>query len=97
MRSRVCRTALSQSALETSDPGASNGGSKLQIRHFGADFEVAGWARNWNLSTDEISFLGFEFLAHPATSKGTMSAPECRISMFDPPFDAPGSEVSSAV
>ena len=43
--SRVCRTALIRSALETPDPGASNDGSIFILRHFGADmaaFEVAG-------------------------------------------------------
>ena len=36
---------LTRSALESSDPGASDGGPNLQIWHFGADwaaFEVAG-------------------------------------------------------
>ena len=31
-----------------------------------------------------------------ATSKGFISAPKCRKIKFDPPFDAPGSELSSA-
>ena len=40
---------LIRSALESPDPGASNGGSNVQIRHFGIDldtFEVAGWPQN---------------------------------------------------
>ena len=44
-RPQVCRPKLIRSALESSDPGASNDGSDLQIRHCGADkevFEVAG-------------------------------------------------------
>ena len=63
---KVCRTAQNQSALESSDLGASNGGSNLQIRHFGANmaaFEVAGWTRisdlgrsiwDWNANLDQI-------------------------------------------
>ena len=42
------RAALIRSALESPDPGASNGGSNFKIRHSGADiatFEVAGWTR----------------------------------------------------
>ena len=48
-RPQVRPTALIGSVLESSDPGASNGGPNLQIRYFGADmaaFEVAGWPRN---------------------------------------------------
>ena len=53
IRSQACRTALIRSALESPEPGASNGGSNLQIRHSGADkaaFEVAEWPRISNLS-----------------------------------------------
>ena len=45
--------ALIRSALEILDPGASNGGSNLQIRHSEADvadFEAAGWPRISDLS-----------------------------------------------
>ena len=50
--SRVCRTILTRRALESPDPGASNGVSNFVFRHFGADvaaFEVAGWPRTSNL------------------------------------------------
>ena len=36
LRSQVCRVELIQSALESSDPGASNVGSNVEIWHFGA-------------------------------------------------------------
>ena len=52
IRSSVCRTILIRRALESPDPGASNGGSNFIFRHFGADmasFEVAGWPRISNL------------------------------------------------
>ena len=48
-RSQVCRVASNQSALETSDPGASNGGSNVEIRPHGADLvslEVARLPQN---------------------------------------------------
>ena len=95
----VCRRILIRRALESPDPGASNGGSNVVIRHSGADMvalEVAGWPRISNLSK-EITWLRFEILGHQATSKATTSAPKCRISTFDPPFDAPGSGLSSAL
>ena len=53
IRPRVCRTALIRSALESFDPGASNGGSNFISRHFGVDmvaFHVAGLPRISNLS-----------------------------------------------
>ena len=37
-----------------------------------------------------------EILVILATLKAAMSAPVCRISTFDPPFDAPGSGLSNA-
>ena len=52
MRSSVCRTKLIRRALESSDPGASNGGSDFVFRRFEADmvaFEVAGSPRISNL------------------------------------------------
>ncbi len=51
--SRVCRTILIRRALESPDPGASNGGSNFNFQHFGADmgtFEVAGVPRISDLS-----------------------------------------------
>ena len=48
----MCRTILIWRALETPDPGASNGGLNVQIRHFGAnleDFEVARLSRISNI------------------------------------------------
>ena len=36
-RSSVCRTILVRRALESADPGASNGVSNFIFRHFGAD------------------------------------------------------------
>ena len=95
----MCRTALIRSALELSDFGASNGASSLQIRHFGADmadFEVAGWPRISNLVL-QIVWLRFAIMGHSAISKAAMSAPECRIYKFCPPFDVPGSGLSSAL
>ena len=59
-------------------------------------FEVAGWLRISNLGTQN-AWPRFEILSLPATSKAAMSAPECRICKFDPPFDAPGSGLSSAL
>ena len=50
--SSVCRVILIRRALESSDPGASDGGSNFIFRHFGADmaaFEVAGNPRILNL------------------------------------------------
>ena len=52
VRSRVCRTALNQSALESTNPGASNGGSNFEIKAFGADlvdFEVTRLPQIWEL------------------------------------------------
>ena len=91
--------ALIRSALESPGPGASNGGSKLQIRHCGADmaaFEVAGWPRISNLGL-QIVWLKFEILGHSETSKASMSATECRICKPDPPFDTQGSELPRAL
>ena len=102
---KVCHTlagvsyGAKASALESPDPGASNGGSDFQIRHFGAEMaaiEVAGWPRISNLS-QVIERPKFVILNRPATSNASMSAPKCRICKFDPPFDAPGSELSSAL
>ena len=53
IRSSVCRTILIRRALESSDPGASNGVSNFIFRRFGADmaaFEVDGWPRVSNLA-----------------------------------------------
>ena len=91
----MCRTDIIWGALENPDPSASNGGSNLKIRLFGADvmaFEVAGWTRNSNLSW-VISLLKFEILVHPVTSKANMLALKCRILRFDLPFDVPGSKL----
>ena len=52
IRSYVCRAALMRSAMESCDPGASNGGSNVKIQYFGADmaaFEVTEWPRIANL------------------------------------------------
>jgi len=52
IRSSVCRTILIRSALENSDPGASNGVSNLLVRLFGADlvtFEVSGLLQNLDI------------------------------------------------
>ena len=46
--SRVCRTILIRRALESRDPGASDGVSNFIVGHFGADrgtFKVAGGPR----------------------------------------------------
>ena len=89
----MCRKVLIRSALESSDPRASNGGSNFTFRHFGADmatFEVAGELRT---STDR-QMKGF--LVRHATLKAAMSAAKCRKMKFDPPLDAPGSGFSSA-
>ena len=40
IRSSVCRTILMRRAPESSDPGASNGGSNFIFRQFGADMAV---------------------------------------------------------
>ena len=48
-RSQLCRAALIRSALESSDPGAFNDGSNVQIRQLGTDLvvsEVAGAPNN---------------------------------------------------
>ena len=50
IRSRVCRTAPNQSALESTDPGASSDGSNFEIQPLGIDlvsFEVARLPQNW--------------------------------------------------
>ena len=54
IRSYVCRTALFRIAMKTFDPGASNGGSNVQIRHFGGNEGFwsrcnSGWTRISNL------------------------------------------------
>ena len=97
-RSQVCRTALIRSALKSPDPGASNGGSNVGIRHFEADvitFEMS--------ELPKIKGILSTFLPIPnpiswqPISKLNRSAPWSRISTFDPPFYAPGSEFSSAL
>ena len=48
----MCRTALIRSALESPDPGASNGESNFEIRHFGADLvtlEMGGFPQNLDI------------------------------------------------
>ena len=62
----MCRTGLIRSVLLRSDPGASNGGSNLQIRHFGADMqshEVAGLSESRRLHANIIGCSNFWILA----------------------------------
>ena len=97
----VCRTILIRRALESPDPGASNGGSNFIFGPFGADlvtFEVAGSPKLWFKMGFSISIRSAEIQSFelPATSKVTRSAPKCPKIKFDPPFDAPGSGLSSA-
>ena len=57
INSRVCCTLLIRCALESPDPGASNGGSNFIFRHFGADlvtFEMDNCSRFWTLSKCRI-------------------------------------------
>ena len=77
-----------RTSLKSADPGASNGGSNSIFRHFGADTDAFGVPDDW---------LKFEILGHPPTSKAAMSAPKCRKVKFDPPLDAQGSALSSAL
>ena len=49
-------------------------------------FEVAGWLGVSNLGMQNAQ-SGFKTPSHPATSKATISASECRILTFDPPLD----------
>ena len=97
--SRVCRTALFRSALENPDPGASNGGSNVEIRHFGAFIaasEVAGRPGISNLSP-QIARQRFAILGQLATWKAFIFAPECRKLKFDSLLDAPRLGLSSAL
>ena len=58
IRFQVCRTILIQSALERSDPGASNGGSELEIRPLGTvliAFKVVELLQNQKKITRIIS------------------------------------------
>ena len=77
------------SALVSPGPGASNGGSNFIFRHFEADMtghEVAGVPQN--LGSTQID---------SGTSACFMSRLKCRRKMLDPQFDAPGSELPSAL
>ena len=54
----MCRTTLIQSALESSDPRASNGGSNVRIRPLGVDlitFEMAELPKNMLFSSTFLS------------------------------------------
>ena len=61
-----------------------------------AAFEIAEWPIIANLS-QTIWRTRFDILGHSATSKSATSAPKCRICRLDAPFDAPKSELSSAL
>ena len=81
IRSRVCRTILTRNALESSDPGGSNGAPTFLIRLFGADlvnFEVGGGLQN------------LEILRYSCPI-GILDPP------LDAPFIAPESGLSSAL
>ena len=100
IRSRVCRMALIQRALESSDPGAWNGGSGFIFRHFGADlrtFEVVGLSRIWNLFWIIINFLGFQILSNPTTSKVLRSVPKFWGIKFDTLLDESWSKIYRAL
>ena len=95
----MCRTAPNQSALESTDPGALNGESNFEIKPLGADlvsFEVAKFATkleiNWQKSLQKIR----NYLV-PAASNVTRSVHSGWISKSDPPLNAPGSGLSSAL
>ena len=99
IRSRACPTALVRSALESPDPGASNGGSNVELRHFGADMaasKVVGSPRISNIST-QIAWPKFEILGDPTALEVAMSAPKCRNSTFEAPLDAPEAGLPSAL
>ena len=58
-------------------------------------FEVLGWPSISNYSS-KISLLRCEILCHLSTSKVSMIAAKRWISTFDPPFNAPRIQLSSA-
>ena len=62
LRTRVCRTALIRSALESFDLGASNGVSNFIFRRFEANLIACRVAMNpQNLESREIRFINFVF------------------------------------
>ena len=86
---------LVRSALENPDSGASNGGSNLLIRPFGADLVTFEMVELSHYCRDFYQWIS-RFWSYPATSKVTRSAPNSRINKLDTPFDAPSSGSSSA-
>ena len=87
MRSQVCRTALIRSLLEIAALGVSNGGSDVRIRPLGADLvtKIIGFTQNLKL----IDLGG--------TSESPKSALNGRIPTSEPPLEAPGSVLFSAL
>ena len=103
LRTRVCRTALIWSALESTDPDASNGGSNFEFRHFGAElvpFELEKKFQNLVSPKSVRKFSSeqrFQSFSKSQSSTITRFAPKCRRSEFDPQLNAPGSGLSSAL
>ena len=68
---------LIRSALESPDPGASNGGSNFIFGHFGADlvtFEVAGSPKLW-ISADRLRSEVSEILGDSGDFKSAQIGP----------------------
>ena len=68
IRSQVCRTSLIQSALESPDLGASNGGQNVEIRPLGTNLvtvEIAGAPNNSEFSGEIFVISYFVVLPFP--------------------------------
>ena len=87
MRSQAGRMALIRSLLEIAALGVSNGGSDVRIRPLGADLvtKIIGFTQNLKL----IDLGG--------TSESPKSALNGRIPTSEPPLEAPGSVLFSAL
>ena len=97
--SRVCRTKLTRSALESTNAGASNSESNIKIDPLRVDhitFELVELLNITNFS-QHFYQLQIQLQSYLAISKVTRSTPCGRNLTFDPPSAAPGSVLSSAV
>ena len=79
----MCRAILIRSALESSDPGASNGVPNVEIEALGAGYS-SRIARESGKNHENY----FQLFGNSNFSKVARSAPKCRILKFGPPFDA---------
>ena len=95
----MCRTTLIRSALESTDPGASNGGSNVGNTTAGAGvtiFEMTRLAYN-GFEIGKIVDKKIVLFGNSAVSNVVKSTLSRRPSASEPPFDAPGSVFSSAL